>query len=706
MFKKLLLLMSLVIGLSWCTHAQGTCPTAIQYTNPALLGVAGPFVTLASLGVTHCYYIAANGSDTVCDGTTETVSGSHCPWQHAPKMPAATGNAAAHTPAPGDGYIFRGGDTWHEFTGSPIVGLPPGWPNSGLGSCNVNCNGWEWSVSGTTTNLIYIGVDYGWSVSSPWTRVVINNDNPVNPTPTYGPVAGLPPFYFNDTAHPITLNGIVASCAFPQGNLNDIHFDSSQYIMFEGFEFTGICFDGSNGTLTDNYVQHDGPGSATEYTYFYNLYGHGITHAPFVNKGLINANASIVNAGTGYTTSSKVAVNGGTLLPIVQVTSVNGSGGVTGFNVLYGGTGVPNGTDSTTTVSGPGSGLTLSVTQTSVFWHTPAILAGGTQAYIGNQYLNIIVDGSDEDDTTISPMSGGAYIVGYSYFRNFGGTQIFTNCHTLHDTVFDGVNNSTDAISHGDVYFCDGEFAGDNFFYNNLFRNIGNKYNIALSTVMWWNKVATGFTDFVYNNVFHDIHMAQGTACPNWNNMQAVAGSSIAVYNNTLQNMDATPGNACAPWTNSGFAGTITDANNHYITGTATTTTCAGMYATPSVVNGGNTSCSGDLFMNQATANAAGYTSSNDYAPISVSSPSNTGASNQTSQIPTFGSPFGNSTSLACTESMVNAGRGVPTVLCPTLTSFALPATGTNNWPFGAYYIPGTAAPTPTPPISLLPVLN
>src|SRR5215475_13577794 len=86
----------------------GACPAGANYLNPA----TNTNVTLASLGVTNCYYIAASGADSN-SGTSE---GS--PWLHAPQMPNCSANCATvqnqggGIPA-GTGLILRGGDTWH-----------------------------------------------------------------------------------------------------------------------------------------------------------------------------------------------------------------------------------------------------------------------------------------------------------------------------------------------------------------------------------------------------------------------------------------------------------------------------------------------------------------------------------------------------------------------------------------------------------------
>ena len=55
--------------------AGGACPSGANYPN-----AAGTNVTLASLGVTSCFYASSSGSDTN-SGTTESS-----PWLHFPGM--------------------------------------------------------------------------------------------------------------------------------------------------------------------------------------------------------------------------------------------------------------------------------------------------------------------------------------------------------------------------------------------------------------------------------------------------------------------------------------------------------------------------------------------------------------------------------------------------------------------------------------------
>ncbi len=120
--------------------AGGACPSGASYFNSN----GTSLVTLASLGITNCYYLAANGAD-ANDGLSEAS-----PWVHLPGMSTCTGNCAAHTPVAGEAYIFRGGDTWD---------------GSNLGM-NWNWGGRSWS------SPIYIGVDLAWYSGSSWSRPI------------------------------------------------------------------------------------------------------------------------------------------------------------------------------------------------------------------------------------------------------------------------------------------------------------------------------------------------------------------------------------------------------------------------------------------------------------------------------------------------------------------------------------------------------
>jgi hypothetical protein len=135
MMKKLVLL--LFLGL--CTRmfaAGGACPTGANYHATG----SNTNVTLASLGITSCYYASSSlGSDTLYDGTQETISGSHGPFANIPNMATCASNCATVAPAANVGFIMRSGDTWTNSS-FPV----------------------QWSQSGTSGNPIFVGIDPTW----------------------------------------------------------------------------------------------------------------------------------------------------------------------------------------------------------------------------------------------------------------------------------------------------------------------------------------------------------------------------------------------------------------------------------------------------------------------------------------------------------------------------------------------------------------
>jgi hypothetical protein len=155
----------IAFGLSFAAKpafANQTCPSGADYLSAAQVPNP-PQVTLSSLGIKTCYYASkSTGSDTLYDGTQETISGSHGPWAHIPGMIGCTGNCAALTPSPGTGFILLGGDSW--VASDLGINTCPGSP----------C----WN--GTSSNPFYIGVDETWynsSACSSWCRPIFNLQN-------------------------------------------------------------------------------------------------------------------------------------------------------------------------------------------------------------------------------------------------------------------------------------------------------------------------------------------------------------------------------------------------------------------------------------------------------------------------------------------------------------------------------------------------
>jgi hypothetical protein len=122
----------------------GTCPSGANYISPA--NPTGALVTLSSLGITSCYFFSKSSG---LDSNPGTSEGS--PQQHLPGMPDYTGSI---TPAAGEGFILKGGDTWV--------------------SADLDLY-WQWS--GTSSAPIYIGVDPNWYSGTSWARPIFNCSN-------------------------------------------------------------------------------------------------------------------------------------------------------------------------------------------------------------------------------------------------------------------------------------------------------------------------------------------------------------------------------------------------------------------------------------------------------------------------------------------------------------------------------------------------
>lgn len=236
------ILIGLLLAAKSALASGGSCPEGANYLNSS----TNSLVTLSSLGVTQCYYIAASGSDSN-SGTSESS-----PWLHAPQMPNCSANCAAvqnATIPPGTGLILRGGDTWH-FGNSGAT------PYAG-GSWNFNVSPYPMGSSGSP---IYLGVDKNWYSGNSWVRPILDGDNPP------------------------TTSQSLASCPYAIGSPGGfnvfINLSGLQYYIVDSFEMTGMCQQDVGGTGTNVYVDY---GSLRNPIYLYNLYIHGWSHVAFNN---------------------------------------------------------------------------------------------------------------------------------------------------------------------------------------------------------------------------------------------------------------------------------------------------------------------------------------------------------------------------------------------------------------------------------------
>jgi hypothetical protein len=269
-FFRAVILLVCVLSARSAFAAGGTCPSGTNYINSS----NGSPTTLSALGVTNCYYIAANGSDSN-SGQSEAS-----PWLHSPGMNNCTGNCASVSVSAGQGFIFRGGDTWHfgNSSASPFAGVVAGCDGNGSQSGGLCLSGFN----GSSGHPFYFGVDLTWYSGSSWTRPILTGDNPL--TPNQG-----------------TFADYVANCTYQIGGTNRlVVFTVSTYGILDGFELTGVCSEGDNGS-NDVYVK--GSGVSTSYNSYTRLYAHGWTHIQF--NGSYDANLIIFagnnNLGVGDT---------------------------------------------------------------------------------------------------------------------------------------------------------------------------------------------------------------------------------------------------------------------------------------------------------------------------------------------------------------------------------------------------------------------
>ena len=192
------------------------------------------FVGLRKAAAATTHYIAANGSD-ANNGTSKSS-----PWLHAPGMATCSGACASYTPAAGDQFIFRGGDTWHAGNSgaSPYTGGLWSFPWGDYAKCNYG---------GTMSGCIYFGVDQTWFTGASWARPILTGDNP----PSASPVASCP----------YTVSGGDRLAYLGPGTI------------FDNFEVTGLCVSSTGMALDINNTGNGGTGTV----HIYNTYIHGWT---------------------------------------------------------------------------------------------------------------------------------------------------------------------------------------------------------------------------------------------------------------------------------------------------------------------------------------------------------------------------------------------------------------------------------------------
>ena len=190
------------------------------------------------------YYIASNGSDSN-NGTSKTT-----PWAHAPGMTGCTAACASTTPADGDQFVLRAGDTWTSSS------LP-----------------WNWRWSGSSGNNIVVGgVDKTWFSGSTLAR------------PTFDGAGSYP--------------GAAAGGFFLQ-------LGSSSYVTVDNIEFKGLNWSVSLCSNENAYIAKNGGTHVT----IQHVYFHGWTHSVGICEGN-DANAVFAPGSDTTSVALQIVVDG------------------------------------------------------------------------------------------------------------------------------------------------------------------------------------------------------------------------------------------------------------------------------------------------------------------------------------------------------------------------------------------------------------
>jgi hypothetical protein len=225
--QGIVLFLVIMLGLFLCAApalaAGGGCPTGNTTVDPN-----GNPISLSSLGIASCFYVSkSTGSDTN-NGTSEST-----PWAHLPGMPSCTGNCASTTPAAGEGFILRGGESWTS-SDLPIA--------------------WTWS--GTGSNPFYIGVDPSWYNSSTcgaaWCRPILNEGR------GNSDIFGLSNESYIIIDRPevkgFTNQGTVINAQGSGTNIRVTGLYAHGWSWASGGNNTGIFRDGGAGTIADHFI--------------------------------------------------------------------------------------------------------------------------------------------------------------------------------------------------------------------------------------------------------------------------------------------------------------------------------------------------------------------------------------------------------------------------------------------------------------------
>jgi hypothetical protein len=463
---------SIISTFSMTQLVANACPSAANYRNPA--NPWGALVTLASFGVTTCYYAATSGLDSNT-GADETH-----PFLYSKGMENCSSNCAAVTLAPDVGFIFRGGDVWHfgNSGATPYAGVVAGCSDNGTISGGLCLD----DINASSSHLIYYGVDQTWFSGGSWSQPTLTADNSPCGSGTTGTMPdgatctgatdsyGQPSYY-------------VSSCPYQVGSANilvDIGF--SEYVVFDNFTLTGLCLShvGQPGG-DDTYIRY---GSAQAPIYLLDNYIHGASHLHY----------AALNGSVGCT-SSVVCIN----LNAFDGSVNNGSVGETiAFNAVDFSDSDPGGENLTQggfyNVGYNYFGYTTQALPTTLHWFHNNLY----EYFFENGHSNMI---ESEDATGTNAIDNNIFRHVETYVSSGGGVLLWPGPVATTDTdhIFNNLIYDVGALEYFNIggegiTFNDGHYIA----YNNLFQS-----NVA-QPILRCDQQSTGTTVDTNNHYIDD----------------------------------------------------------------------------------------------------------------------------------------------------------------------------------------------------------
>lgn len=568
------------------------------------------------------YYISAGGSDAAA-GTAKGTA-----WLHAPGMVGCTGNCALHTPVGDDAFIFRGGDSWHNVTGSP-TGLR-----------------WDWQWSGTSGHTIYIGGgDQTWDNGSCSTSGIVDTNGTQVLLAAYGEST------VGTSSHPFeAASRWNASSSWPG---KTITINSVSYTI-------ASVQDAYQLTLTTSAGTQRGVAYST---------GSTAWCRPTLNadKAAIAGNTSLdgnMLAGTGtiylnfdeweirgcYMTTAQAGMGEELSISCARWESIVASAPYTISNIY---------------IHDWAHVAFSSTVNNNEGWY---LLWFGSDGGTGNgqEVAYVDIDGSDSLDSTFynhdtgmmqscasGNVPGGAPVTQYYLdgkcpsasgigFNAFNGHHIrikyvqngtvTNNTHLWHDNIFERIYNTwkpNGDVQHDNCTEQNGEFVGlsdSALFYNNVCRYTA----VGITAII--NPYSGNPATYVFNNVFY-ANLQQDF------DQDSASGGTVYYYNNTFVVSGIGP---------VGATGKSFFVNNHWISPSGTT---------GALLTGGNTETF-PVAMTPATATSQGYVAATAYTPTNAMGSTVGTGSNLTSSCGSISSALCSSSTAGGTQTAVARAGG------------------------------------------------